>query len=255
MRRFENRTVLVTGGTSGMGTAHVRAYHGEGARVVIAGRDAEAGTALAAELGDRALFQRLDVTVETGWQAAVAAAEDRFGPVSVLVNNAGTQHPATLVEHTGRELWDATLAVNVTGPYLGIKAVTPSLRRAGGGVIVNIGSTMGHGGTAYFGAYVASKWALRGLTRTAALELARDNIRVVAIEPGVVSTPLITEPPAAGYPAIAEVYSPEPYAIPRLADPAEVSELLLFLTSAGAAFATGSEYVLDGGLLLGPVPA
>ncbi|WP_328309619.1 SDR family NAD(P)-dependent oxidoreductase [Actinomycetospora sp. NBC_00405] len=252
MGRFEGQTVLVTGATGGMGRSHVQAFHREGAAVVIAARDEAAGVALAEQLGERALAVRLDVTDEQQWTAAVAAAEQRFGPVSVLIANAGVQHPPTLLEDADRSLWDTVTAVNVTGTALGIRAVAPSMRRGGGGVIVTVASTMAHGGTAAFGPYVAAKWAVRGLTRTAALELGRDHIRVVSLTPGVVSTPLITEPLADGVPAIAEVFDPEPFAVPRMGAPDEISRALLFLASPDADFITGSELVIDGGLLLGP---
>ncbi|NJP35494.1 glucose 1-dehydrogenase [Micromonospora thermarum] len=252
MGRFDNQTVLVTGGTGGMGSSHVRAYHRHGANVVIAGVADDLGRDLASELGDRALFVHLDVTDEDDWAAAVDATETRFGPISILVNNAGIQHPAALIEHTERRTWERVFAVNITGQFLGIRAVAPSMRHGGGGVIVNIASTMAHGGTPFYAPYVASKWAVRGLTKSAALELGRDNIRVNSIHPGVVSTPLINEPTVAGQPAIIESYSPDVFAIPRLAEPEEITKLLLFVTSADAAFATGSEFVLDGGLLLGP---
>ncbi|MFC5143070.1 SDR family NAD(P)-dependent oxidoreductase [Actinomycetospora rhizophila] len=252
MGRFEGQTVLVTGATGGMGRSHVQAFHREGAAVVIAARDEAAGVTLAEQLGARALAVRLDVTDEQQWTAAVAAAEERFGPISVLVANAGVQHPPTLLEDADRSLWDTVTAVNVTGTALGIRAVVPSMRRGGGGVIVTVASTMAHGGTAAFGPYVAAKWAVRGLTRTAALELARDDIRVVSVTPGVVGTPLITEPLAAGVPAIAELFDPEPFAVPRIGEPDEISRALVFLASPDAAFITGSELVVDGGLLLGP---
>lgn len=252
MQRFEDKTVIVTGAGGGMGVSHVRAFHAEGANVVIADRDTERGAALASELGERAAHVALDITSETQWAAAVATAEEQFGPVSVLVNNAGTQQPAALIEHLDAEAFRRTLEVNVTGQFLGIRSVTPSMRRGGGGAVVNISSTMGNVGTAYYAAYTASKWAVRGLTRSAALELGRDMIRVNSVHPGVVSTPLITSPVAEGERPIADLYSPEPFAVPRLGEPTELSRLVLFLASADAAFATGSEYVLDGGLLLGP---
>ncbi|GHH32823.1 SDR family NAD(P)-dependent oxidoreductase [Lentzea cavernae] len=251
MGRFDGRTVLVTGATSGMGASHVRGFHAEGAQVVIAARNLEAGTAFAAELGSRASAVRLDVTSETDWIAALEAA----GPISVLVNNAGAQHPAALIEDTALQVWERTLAVNLTGQFLGIKHAAPSLRQAGGGSIVNIASTMGNVGQAYYAPYVASKWALRGLTRTAALELGRDGIRVNSVHPGVVATPLITEPVADGQPAIGDLYSPAPFAVPRLGTPEEVTALVLHLASDDGAFATGAEFVLDGGLLLGPALA
>ncbi|SES30886.1 SDR family NAD(P)-dependent oxidoreductase [Lentzea albida] len=251
MGRFDGRTVLVTGATSGMGASHVRGFHAEGARVVIGARDLAAGEAFAAELGSRAVAVRLDVTSEADWTAALEAA----GPISVLVNNAGAQHPAALIEDTALQVWERTLAVNLTGQFLGIKHAAASLRQAGGGSIVNIASTMGNVGQAYYAPYVASKWALRGLTRTAALELGRDGIRVNSVHPGVVATPFITEPVADGQPAIGDLYSPAPFAVPRLGTPQEVTALVLHLASDDGAFATGAEFVLDGGLLLGPALA
>ncbi|EFC84860.1 glucose 1-dehydrogenase [Parafrankia sp. EUN1f] len=252
MGRFDNHTVLVTGGTGGQGSSHLRAYHAEGAGVVIADINDDGGRALAAELGDRALFVHLDVTDEESWNAAIAATEQHFGPLSILVNNAGVQNPAAPVEATDRRVWDRVLDINLTGTFLGIKAAVPSLRRNGGGVIVNIASTSGIGGTAHYAPYVAGKWAVRGLTRTAALELGRDNIRVNAIHPGVIATPFITEPAAGADAPISDFYSPEPFAIPRLGQPDDITRALLFISSNEASFATGSEFVIDGGLLLGP---
>ncbi|MFC9946761.1 SDR family NAD(P)-dependent oxidoreductase [Streptomyces pratensis] len=252
MGRFDHHTVLVTGATGGQGASHIRAYHAEGADVVIADIAEDRARALAAELGDRALAVHLDVTDEDSWNAAVTATEDRFGPLSVLVNNAGVQNPAALVESTDRRVWERILGINLTGTFLGIKAAAPSLRRNGGGVIVNIASTSGVGGTAMYAPYVASKWAVRGLTKTAALELGRDRIRVNTIHPGVVATPFITRPAAGSDAPISDFYSAEPFAIPRLGEPADITRALLFLTSDDASFATGSEFVIDGGLLLGP---
>ncbi|WP_345556957.1 glucose 1-dehydrogenase [Streptomonospora halophila] len=251
MQRFENRTVIVTGAGGGMGSSHVRAFHAEGANVVVADRAPERGAKLAAELGPRAMDVRLDVTSETQWAAAVTEAQERFGPVSVLVNNAGIQQAAAPVEHTDLSTFTRAMDVNVTGQFLGIRAVTPSMREAGGSII-NIASTMANVGTAYYAAYTASKWAVRGLTRTAALELGRDGIRVNAVHPGVVSTPLINTPAEPGERPISDFYSPEPYAVPRIGRPEDVSRLLLFLASDDASYATGSEFVVDGGLLLGP---
>ncbi|WP_290056484.1 SDR family oxidoreductase [Amycolatopsis solani] len=252
MPRFDNQTVLVTGGTGGQGSSHVRAFHAEGANVVIGSLDAHRGAALAGELGARARFTRLDVTDESSWSAAVSATESAFGGLDVLVNNAGVQNPPATIEHTDLATWSRILDLNLTGTFLGVKVAAPALRRAGGGAIVNIASTMALGGTAHYAPYVAGKWAVRGLTRTAALELGRDRIRVNTIHPGVISTPFIHEPAAGATAAIAEFYSPEPFAVPRLGEPAEVTRLLLFLASSEASFVTGSEYVIDGGLLLGP---
>ncbi|MCE0536241.1 glucose 1-dehydrogenase [Kineosporia rhizophila] len=252
MGRFDNHIVLVTGGTGGQGSNHVRAFHAEGATVAIGDIAGERGEALAAELGERAFAVRLDVTDEQSWQAAIAETERRAGPLSILVNNAGVQNPAAPIEATDRATWERILQINLTGTFLGIKAAAPSLRRGGGGVVVNIASTSGVGGTAFYAPYVASKWAVRGLTKTAALELGRDNIRVNAIHPGVIATPFITEPAAGADAPIADFYSPEPYAVPRLGTPQDITGLLLFLASDEASFVTGSEFVADGGLLLGP---
>ncbi|MCD4526853.1 SDR family oxidoreductase [Nocardioides sp. cx-173] len=249
MTRFHHQTVLVTGG---QGSSHVRAFHAEGANVMIGDIEAERGSALADELGDRARFTRLDVTDERSWAAAVAAAEKTFGSLDVLVNNAGVQNPPAPIESTEQTTWSRILDINLTGTFLGIKAAAPALRRATGGVIVNISSTMGLGGTAHYAPYVASKWAVRGLTQTAALELGRDRIRVNTIHPGVIATPFIHEPAVGATAAISDFYSPGPFAIPRLGEPDDVTRLLLFLTSADASFITGAEYVIDGGLLLGP---
>lgn len=252
MSRFADQTVLVTGGTGGQGASHVRALHAEGANVVIGDINAERGAGLAAELGEGARFVCLDVSQEQSWAAAVAETEKAFGALTILVNNAGVQNPPALIESTDRDTWTRILDINLTGTFLGIKAAAPALRRAGGGTIINIASTMGIGGTAFYAPYVASKWAVRGLTQTAALELGRDNIRVNAIHPGVVATAFITEPAAGSDAPIADSYSPEPFAVPRLGQPADITALLLFLASPHAAFITGAEYVIDGGLLLGP---
>lgn len=256
MTRFSNKTVLISGGAGGQGVSHLKAYLREGANVVIGDIDDSRGRAIAAEAGDRALYLHLDVTDEDDWSKAVAATEERFGPISVLVNNAGIGSPPVLIEDGTLDDWQRVIAVNITGQYLGIRATTPSLRRAGGGSIVNIASMAADTGIAYLAPYVVSKWGVRGLTRTAALELARDGIRVNSVHPGVVDTPFITEPLRPGLAPVSNYYSAEPYAIKRLAEPQEITNVVLFLSSDEAAYVTGSDFVVDGGMLLGPaVPA
>src|SRR5258705_6787930 len=180
MKRFDNRTVIVTGGARGMGASHARGFVAEGANVVIADVLEQEGRTLADELGDHAIFSRLDVTNDADWAATVAAAENAFGPVSVLVNNAGIVRFGPIAE-TEPAAWRQEIDINLTGTYLGIRAVVSSMRKARGGAIVNMSAAAGM--TAQFGlaSYVASKWGMRGLTKTAALELARDHIPVSSI--------------------------------------------------------------------------
>jgi 3alpha(or 20beta)-hydroxysteroid dehydrogenase len=255
MKRFDKTTVIVTGGARGMGANHARGFVAEGANVVIADVLEQEGKTLAEELGDHAIFSRLDVTSEEDWAATVAAAEDAFGPVSVLINNAGITRFG-VIEQTEPAVWRQVLEINLTGSYLGIRAVVSSMRKAGGGAIVNISS--GAGFTATFGlaAYVASKWGVRGLTKTAALELGRDNIRVNSIHPGAIRTPMLAAHASDAGPMAATMAGAgvESSAIPRIAEPDEITRLVLFVASEEASFSTGSEFVADGGLLLGPVP-
>src|SRR5439155_2365891 len=249
MKRFDNRTVIVTGGARGMGASHARGFVAEGANVVIADVLEQEGQTLADELGDQAIFSRLDVTNEKDWAATVAAAEDAFGPVSVLVNNAGIVRFGPIAE-TEPTAWRQVIDINLTGTYLGIRAVAPSMRKAGGGAIVNTSAAAGMIGQFGLASYVSSKWGLRGLTKTAALELARDNIRVTSIHPGPVRTPMVGGPDAADA-AAAHLRG---LAIPRMAEPEEITRLVLFVASEEASFSTGSEFIADGGDLLGPVP-
>src|SRR5438128_3875179 len=249
MKRFANRTVIVTGGARGMGAGHARGFLAEGANVVIADVLEQEGRALASELGDHALFSRLGVTSDLAWAATVAAAENAFGPVSVLVNNAGIVRFGPIAE-TEPAAWRQVIDINLTGTYLGIRAIVPSMRKAGGGAIVNTSAGAGMTATFGVGAYATSKWGVRGLTKTAALELARDNIRVNSIHPGPVRTPMTAGPDAADA-AAAHLRG---LAIPRMAEPEEITRLVLFVASEEASFSTGSEFIADGGDLLGPVP-
>ena len=249
MKRFDGKTVIVTGGSRGMGEAHVRGFADEGASVVIADVLEDAGRALARELGDRALFVRLDVSSEADWASAVTTAEDAFGPVSVLVNNAGITHGMQPLADIEPADWRRVLEINLTGTFLGIRAVAASMRRAGGGAIVNISSAAGLSAQAGLGAYGASKWGVRGLTKYAALELGHDGIRVNSIHPGLIATPMqdTVDPEIAA--AVAASLPLE-----RIARPEEVTRLVLYAASEEAAYITGAEIAIDGGLVLGPAP-
>lgn len=239
---LEGAVVLVTGAARGMGAEHVRGLVAVGAKVVATDVLDDLGEALAAELGDAVVYAHLDVTDEAQWRAAVDLAESTFGPVQHLVNNAGIVTFATIEEMDVAE-WDRTIAINLTGVWLGMHVTVPSIKRAGGGSIVNVSSTAGMQGYANIGAYVASKWGVRGLTKAAALELGRDGIRVNSIHPGPIRTPMID-----GLDDSLTAAQP----IPRAGEPEEVTDLLLYLL-ADATFSTGHEFIIDGGAVVGQV--
>lgn len=242
MARFEGKVVLVSGGARGMGEDEVRAFVAEGAKVVIGDVLDTEGEALAAELGESAVFVHLDVTDPDAWADALARAEETFGPVTVLVNNAGI----VLFGGAGDvsvEDFDRTIAVNLRGVFLGTRAVAPGMKAAGGGTIVNISSTAGLMGYAGIAAYVASKWGVRGLTKASALDLGPE-IRVNSVHPGPIATPM-----TAGLDAALVATQ----RIPRFGTPGEVTAAVLFLASEESSFMTGAELAVDGGAVLGSV--
>ncbi|MFD7479940.1 SDR family NAD(P)-dependent oxidoreductase [Streptomyces sp. NPDC059837] len=250
MPRFTDKTVIVTGAAGALGASMVRRFAAEDARVVVGARHHEQVTGLLDELGtDRAVFAQLDVTSEQDWTAAVATAEAAFGPVSVLVNNAARAIVGTTMSLTPDEFREV-IDTNLVGTFLGTRAAVPSMRRRGGGSIVNINSTAGIGAAAGLAAYGTSKWGIRGLTRISAKELGRENIRVNGVHPGIIETPLAYDPATGEL-----IVSIDDQPIPRLADVDEISSLVLFVASDDAGYSTGAEFVADGGYLLGPVPA
>jgi len=243
MGRLEGKVAIITGGARGQGAAEGRLFAAEGARVVLADVLDDEGRATAEAIGDAARYVHLDVTDEAQWQGAVEAAEAAFGPVTVLVNNAGILHFQAL-DRTTLEDFDRVLRVNVHGVFLGMKAVTPSMVRAGGGSIVNISSTAGLQGLPRFGAYVASKWAVRGLTKTAAIDLGVKGIRVNSVHPGGIDTPMI-----AGTSGDAPFYKRLP--VPRMGSADEAARAVLFLASDDASYISGAELAVDGGATCG----
>jgi 3alpha(or 20beta)-hydroxysteroid dehydrogenase len=243
MGRLDGKVAFITGGARGQGAAEGRLFAAEGARVVLADVLDDEGEKVAAEIGDAARYVHLDVTDEAGWDEAVAFAEDAFGPITVLVNNAGILLFQS-IEKTSLADFERIMAVNVTGVFLGMKAVAPSMERAGGGAIVNISSTAGLTGLPYLGAYVASKWAVRGLTKTAAIDLGRKGIRVNSVHPGGIDTPMV-----AGTTADAPFYKRLP--VPRMGSAEESARAVLFLVSDEASYIAGAELAVDGGATCG----
>jgi len=238
MGRVDNKVALITGGARGMGAADARMLVKEGAKVVIGDILDDEGQALADELGDTARYVHLDVSSADDWTAAVETALSSFGKLNVLVNNAGIVQVGPL-KTLDVARWQKVLDVNLTGPMLGTKAVIGPMIEAGGGSIINVSSIEGLRGAAYVHSYVASKWGLRGLTKSSALELASSNIRVNSIHPGFIRTPMTEHLPED------MVQTP----LGRPGTPDEVATFVVFLASDESSFSTGSEFVVDGGLV------
>ncbi len=247
MQRLAGKVALISGGARGQGEAEARLFVAEGAKVVIADVLDEAGRKVAAELGGDAHFVHLDVTQEALWSSVVSETVERFGRLDVLVNNAGIVRTGSL-EHQSLEDYRAVVDVNQVGVFLGMRAVIPAMRDAGGGSIVNISSNAGLEGVEGVVGYVASKWAVRGMTKTAAIELGRYGIRVNSVHPGGVDTPML------GGDELGHLAATNPYAgqpISRISQPEEIARLVLFLASDESSYSTGSEFVADGGRMAG----
>ena len=261
--RVLGKVAVVTGAARGMGESMARLLVAEGASVVLADVEDDDGERVAQELGDRATYLHLDVTTADGWQSLLRTTETRFGVPDVLVNNAGILRVGTVVD-TDPDVFRQVLDVNLTGSFLGIQTVGGAMAGHGRGSVVNISSTGGLMGYSTLSAYVASKWGLRGLTKSAAIELGPLGVRVNSVHPGAVATPMtgavgldaMVEPPAHGtvdtdprLVAVDAMSTDQPIA--RAGRPVELARLVLFLASDESSYCTGAEFVADGGATAG----
>jgi 3alpha(or 20beta)-hydroxysteroid dehydrogenase len=238
--RLSGKTAIVTGGARGLGASIAADIVAEGGNVMICDLLEEEGRAVAATLGEAAAFSTMDVSKSDQWARLVEQTEAQFSPVTVLVNNAALIELMSFDEIT-EDQFRAIFEVNELGCFLGMKAVVPSMRRAGGGSIVNISSIAGMhsaGGLAY----TSTKFAIRGMTKSAAHHLGPDNIRVNSVHPGWMRTQQTEAAPLDWVSTLLPLR--------RIADPGEVAKLVSFLASDDAAIITGSEYVIDGGAML-----
>ena len=244
MGRLEGKVGLISGGARGQGAAAVRAFAAEGARVVVGDILDDEGKTLADELGEAALYVHLDVTSEEDWPAAVGAAESAFGRLDVLMNNAGILKFGKLSDMPLDDFM-AVVNVNQVGVFLGMRAAVPAMKRAGGGSIINISSVEGLRGLPRLVAYTGSKFAVRGMSKAAAVELGRHKIRVNSVHPGFIDTPMTR---AQGLEGV-DVDKLFEKGIPlgRAGTPRDIVNMVVFLASDESAYCTGAEFVVDGG--------
>lgn len=237
MDRLSDNVVIITGGANGIGEASARLAIAEGAKVVITDIDEEKGQKLATDLGAAALFVKHNVADKDDWERVIAETTSTFGAISGLVNNAGIVGPNdTALEDVSDEDFRKVFDVNVYSVFKGMQVAAKSMKNSGGGSIVNLSSTAGLVGSVPVSPYVTTKFAVRGLTKAAALEWAEHNIRVNSVHPGGINTNI-------------EVFDAVKSTTPmgRIAEPREVANMILFLLSDESSFSTGSEFVVDGG--------
>ena len=248
-KRLDGKVALITGAASGQGAAEARRFVAEGAKVAITDIVDEPGAKLAVELGEAAFYRHLDVPAEADWTAAVAETVERFGKLDVLVNNAGIGSVGSL-EGLPLEMHHKIIDINLHGVYLGMRAVKAAMIAAGGGAIVNISSIDGLVGVLGMTSYAGSKFAVTGMTRSAAIELGPHGIRVNSIHPGVINSPMVAEAPKEILARLQRLMDQQP--IKRMGEPEEIANLALFLASDEASYITGTGVVIDGGHLAGP---
>lgn len=242
--RLNGKVAIVTGGAQGQGEAIVRAFVAEGAKVVIADIADDLGKALATELGESAHFAHLDVSDEDNWTAVVAETATTFGPVTTLVNNAGILRFAELPTMSTGE-YETLFRVNQLGCFLGMRTVAPVMTEAGGGSIMNTSSIEGLGGMPTLVAYTGTKFAIRGMSKAAAMELGPKGIRVNSVHPGMIRTPMIEGHVGgdAGYDFVGQKIP-----LRRVGLPEDLAGVYVFLASDESSYATGGEFVVDGGV-------
>ncbi|KRK47915.1 glucose 1-dehydrogenase [Secundilactobacillus kimchicus] len=241
MGQLDGKVAIITGASQGMGAAHAKLFVAEGAKVVITDINAEKGEAYADELGENAIFVKQDVASEQDWQTVVAATLEKWGQIDILVNNAGITYSKSLFDVSLAD-YQKIVNINQVSVFLGMKTVAAKMKEAGRGSIVNVSSLNGLVGGAI--GYTDTKFAVRGMTKAAALELAHYGIRVNSVHPGVISTPMIHQGDTDA--AVAEFAKSIP--LGRIAEPEEVSKMVLFLASDNSSYSTGSEFVIDGGI-------
>ena len=241
MADLTNKVAIITGAASGMGTAFAKNFIDHGAKVIITDVNDQNGRKVQQALGDNSLFLKQDVSSVDDWQHVVADAEAKFGPINVLVNNAGIGIMKPIDEITPAE-YDKVIKINQYSVFYGMKYVLPSMRRAGDGSIVNISSIGGLVGMPISIAYGASKYAVRGMTKDAALDLVGDHIRINSVHPGVIQTPILNDIPDEQNEA-----SLKEIPMGRFVKPEELANVVNFLASDEASYITGQEFTADGG--------
>ncbi len=241
MKRLDGKVAIITGAAQGMGASHAELFIKEGAQVVLTDLNVEKGNELAEKLGPNAMFIKHDVTSADDWANVIVETEKKFGPVTVLVNNAGISMANSILAMSEQD-YRKIVNINQVSVFLGMKATIPSMQKAGKGSIVNISSINGLVGGSI--GYTDTKFAVRGMTKAAAVECTHYNIRVNSVHPGVINTPMIMQ--ADSKDAIQEFAKMIP--IQRIAEPIEVSNLVLYLASDDSSYSTGSEFIVDGGI-------
>lgn len=242
MARLDGKVAIITGGAGGLGFEDATYFVNEGAKVAIADMATDLGEQKAAELGDNAMFVQLNVTDEDSWEAAFKAVEAKFGPVTVLVNNAGIGDTPSYIKDLEVADWNKVLAVDLTGVMIGVKYAMRHMADIGGSII-NISSAIGNVGLARAAAYSAAKAGVRELTKTAAIEAAELDlpIRVNSVHPGWVDTGIV--------PDMMKQIAIDKTPVKRMGQPKDVANLLVYLAADESEFATGAEFVVDGGFL------